>query len=318
ALSPGQARLVAATRLGDPAMYNEQAAIELADAVDEEAVARAFAALARRHDILRTVFSDGEPEQQRVLPEPIVALQAWAVDGDDALRARAAELARQPFAAGAPMWRVDLFSTPERAAVLVLTIHHAIFDRWSMSVLIRDFSAYLASPDAAEPSAPRLSYRDYAAWQRRWMASPDYAAQLDAWTEALAEVDEVPAIRGDRARPPALSGRGGTERFEIPAACMDAAAAFSRGHNTTLFTTLFSAFALLQQRYTGEARGLTLTPAANRPFQAAEDIAGYFVNLVALATEVGEGDSFGALVDRVRDASAQAFARQGVPLDAIV
>ncbi|WP_227104398.1 non-ribosomal peptide synthetase [Chromobacterium rhizoryzae] len=318
ALSPGQARLVAATRLGDPAMYNEQAAIELADAVDEEAVARAFAALARRHDILRTVFSDGEPELQRVLPEPLVALQAWAVDGDDALRARAAELARQPFAAGAPMWRVDLFSTPERVAVLVLTIHHAIFDRWSMSVLIRDFSAYLASPDAAEPSAPRLSYRDYAAWQRRWMASPDYAAQLDAWTEALAEVDEVPAIRGDRARPPALSGRGGTERFEIPAACMDAAAAFSRGHNTTLFTTLFSAFALLQQRYTGEARGLTLTPAANRPFQAAEDIAGYFVNLVALATEVGEGDSFGALVDRVRDASAQAFARQGVPLDAIV
>ncbi|MCS3806233.1 amino acid adenylation domain-containing protein, partial [Chromobacterium alkanivorans] len=318
ALSPGQARLVAATRLGDPAMYNEQAAIELADAVDAEAVARAFAALARRHDILRTVFDDGEPGQQTVLPEPLVVLQTWAVDGDDALRARAAELARQPFAAGAPMWRVDLFSTPERAAVLVLTIHHAIFDRWSMSVLIRDFSAYLASPDAPEASAPRLSYRDFSAWQRRWMASPDYAAQLDDWVDALAQVDEVPAIRGDRARPPALSGRGGTERFEIPADCMDAAAAFSRARNATLFTTLFSAFALLQHRYTGEARALTLTPAANRPFQAAEDIAGYFVNLVALATEMGEDDSFGAMVDRVRDASARAFARQGVPLDAVV
>ncbi|WP_162897104.1 non-ribosomal peptide synthetase [Chromobacterium rhizoryzae] len=318
ALSPGQARLVAATRLGDPAMYNEQAAIELADAVDAEAVARAFAALARRHDILRTVFSEGEPVRQTVLPEPIVTLQAWTVDGGDALRARAADLARLPFAAGAPMWRVDLFSTPERAAVLVLTIHHAIFDRWSMSVLIRDFSAYLASPDAAEASASGLSYRDYSAWQRRWMASPDYAAQLDAWVDDLAEVNEVPAIRGDRPRPPAMSGRGGTERFEIPADCMDAAAAFSRSRNTTLFTTLFSAFALLQHRYTGEARALTLTPAANRPFQAAEEIAGYFVNLVALATKVGEGDSFGALVDRARDASARAFARQGVPLDAIV
>ncbi|ALX44674.1 hypothetical protein AQ610_19265 (plasmid) [Burkholderia humptydooensis] len=321
ALSPGQARLVAATQLGDPAMYNEQAAIELADAVDAAVIARAFAALARRHDILRTVFVDGEPQRQAVLAEPAVALQQWVVDGDDTLRARAAELARVPFASGAPMWRVDLFSTPERLAVLVLTIHHAIFDRWSMSVLIRDFSAYLAAPeaqDAPQAASPRLSYRDFSAWQRRWMATPDYAAQLDSWVDTLAAVDEVPAIRGDRARPSAPNRRGGTVRVEIPADCIDAAAAFSRTRNTTLFTTLFSAFALLQHRYTGEAQVLTLTPAANRPFQAAEDIAGYFVNLVALAANVRDDDSFGALVDRMRDVTARAFAQQGVPLDAIV
>ncbi|MDW9257576.1 condensation domain protein [Burkholderia thailandensis] len=150
ALSPGQARLVAATRLGDPAMYNEQMAIELADAVDAQAIGRAFVALARKHDILRTVFVGGEPMRQTVLPEPAVQIECTSVDGDGALRARAAEIARLPFAAGRPLWRIDLFSTPERPLVLVLTIHHAIFDRWSMSVLIRDFSAYLASPDESD------------------------------------------------------------------------------------------------------------------------------------------------------------------------
>ncbi|KGS05275.1 non-ribosomal peptide synthetase [Burkholderia sp. ABCPW 111] len=318
ALSPGQARLVAATRLGDPAMYNEQMAIELADAVDSQAIGRAFVALARRHDILRTVFVGGEPMQQTVLPEPVVQIERMSVDGDGALRARAAEVARLPFAAGRPLWRIDLFSTPERPLVLVLTIHHAIFDRWSMSVLIRDFSAYLASPDESDAPGGRLSYRDFAAWQRRWMETPDYAAQLDAWLEALADLDEVPAIRGDRPRASVPSWRGGTERVEIPADCIEAAAAFSRTRNTTLFTTLFSMFALLLHRYTGDPRVVALTPAANRPFQAAEDIAGYFVNLIALATSVRDDDSFSSLVERMREATARAFAHQGVPLDAIV
>ncbi|MDW9253917.1 hxxPF-repeated domain protein [Burkholderia thailandensis] len=150
------------------------------------------------------------------------------------------------------------------------------------------------------------------------METPDYVAQLDAWVAALADLDEVPAIRGDRSRPPVPSWRGGTERFEIPADCIEAAAAFSRTSNTTLFTTLFSVFALLQHRYTGDPRVVTLTPAANRPFQAAEDIAGYFVNLIALATSVRDDDSFGSLVERMRDTTARAFAHQGVPLDAIV
>ncbi|AZC31801.1 Siderophore biosynthesis non-ribosomal peptide synthetase [Pseudomonas chlororaphis subsp. piscium] len=317
ALSPGQASLVLATRLGDPAMYNEQAAIELAGPVNAQVIEGAFAMLARKHDILRTVFVDGDPMQQTVLPTPVVQFAVTAVDNDNSLRALAADIAKLPFAPQQPLWRVDLFSTFERPAVLVLTIHHAIFDRWSMGVLIRDLNTYLDAPVPEEAPLPHLNYRDFAAWQRRWMNTSDYTSQLDSWVEMLADIDEVPTIRSDYTRPAVRSRHGGTERIAIPADCITAASTFARERNTTLFTTLFSVFALLLQRYTGEARTLTLTPAANRPFQAAEDIAGYFVNLVPLVADVRDNDNFTSFVERMRGVTARSFAHQGVPIESI-
>ncbi|WP_256667595.1 non-ribosomal peptide synthetase [Pseudomonas sp. Fl5BN2] len=317
ALSPGQTSLVLATRLGNPAMYNEQAAIELAGPVNAQVIEDAFAMLARKHDILRTLFVDGDPIQQTILPTPVVQFAVVAVDNDNSLRALAADIAKIPFAPQQPLWRVDLFSTFERPAVLVLTIHHAIFDRWSMGLLIRDLNAYLNAPAPEETPLPHLNYRDFAAWQRRWMSTSDYTSQLDSWVEMLADIDEVPAIRSDYTRPVARSRHGGTERIAIPADCITAASTFARERNTTLFTTLFSVFALLLQRYTGEARTLTLTPVANRPFQAAEDIAGYFVNLVPLIADVRDNDNFTSFVERMRGVTARSFAHQGVPIESV-
>ncbi|KVE40097.1 non-ribosomal peptide synthetase [Burkholderia sp. TSV86] len=320
-LSPGQQYLVLATRLGDPAMYNEQAAIEFAGAVEPAAIADAFTRLARKHDILRTVFSDDEPMRQTVLPDAPIHVETAAVRDDDELRARAESLARMPFASTGLLWRVDLFARPDRPLVLVLTIHHAIFDRWTMILLIRDFSAFLAAPDeagASSAASPRLSYRDFTAWQRRWLDSDEYGTHLDWWGNALAGIDEAAQIRGDRPRPPVPSWRGATVRLPIPADDLRVALAFSRQSGTTLFTTLLSVFQLFLCRYTGESQALTLTPAANRPFQAAEEIAGYFINLVVLAGTVRDDDSFRSLVERTRGVAAQAFAHQGVPFEAVV
>ncbi|NTF35013.1 non-ribosomal peptide synthetase [Rhizobium skierniewicense] len=319
-LSRGQQRLVLATRLGEPAMYNEQAAIRFAGSVDVEIVKRAFDALARKHDILRTIIVEGEPLLQTVLPDAVVRLEAITVQTEDELRARAAAIAKISFDLKSPLWRVDLFLMPDGTVVLVLTIHHAIFDRWTMALLIRDFSYFLTSRTGGDQksSAPRFTYRDFAAWQHRWLQTADYHKQLDWWEATLGDLADIPLIRGDRPRAAVPTFRAGTLRIEIPVECVDAASAFSRKHNTTLFTTLLSIFQMLRQRYTGEGQSVTLTPVASRQFQEAENVAGYFVNLIMLAGAVHDEDSFRSLVERNRSLTAEAFAHQFVPFDAVV
>ncbi|WP_121555801.1 condensation domain-containing protein [Gibbsiella quercinecans] len=316
-LSTGQHSLILATRLGSPAMYNEQAAIELAGPVDTQTIAAAFSALAQKHDILRTVFIDGEPMQQTLLTEPVITITAAHVENDEALRLQAANIARQPFDLQQQLWRVDFFSTPTRRAVLVLTIHHAIFDRWSMRLLIRDFNAWFNGDFQQQTASDRLSYRDFTLWQNRWMQTPDYTNLLDFWQDKLANVNDVSGMPGDHQRVAIRNWQGATERLPIQDDCLAAASNFSRAHNTTLFTTLFNAFALLQYRYSGESTSVTLTPTANRPFQASEEIVGYFINLMPLVAQVNKADSFSSMVKRNRESIAQSFAYQGASIEAI-
>jgi amino acid adenylation domain-containing protein len=316
-LSTGQRNLIWATRLGSPAMYNEQAAIELAGPVDTQTIAAAFSALAQQHDILRTVFIDGEPMQQTLLNEPLINVTATHVENDEALRLQAVKILQQPFDLRLSLWRVDLFCTPIRPAVLVLTIHHAIFDRWSMRLLIRDFNAWFNGYVQQQTTSDRLSYRDFTLWQNRWMQTPDYTRLLDFWQDKLVGINDFSGIPGDH-RPLAIRNwQGATERLPLPTSCLSAASGFSRVHKTTLFNTLFNAFVLLQYRYNGDPTSVTLTPTANRPFQACEEIVGYFVNLLPLVAQVKKGDSFSSMVNRNRESIAQSFAHQGVSIEAI-
>nr|AFR69334.1 nonribosomal peptide synthetase SpiDE1 [Pseudomonas sp. Q71576] len=318
-LSLGQQRLVVATQLGEPTIYNEQAAIEFAADVDVLAITEAFAALAHKHDILHTVFTDDEPSQQTVIADARVPLQSWEVRSNDELHTLARSIAQIPFVNGKLLWRVDLFYKATGSVVLVLTIHHAIFDRWTMMLLIRDFSQFLQHPSHVNVAqAASLTYRDFSVWQRRWMDTPEYAAQLDWWKDLLSGIDSFPVIQGDRPPPAVPSGRGATERMKIPADCIRAASEFSRQQNTTLFSTLLSIFQLLHHRYTGESQVLTLAPVASRPFQEAEEIAGFFVNLVAIVGRVYKDDTFHSLVERTRGITTQAFSHQFVPFDAVV
>src|ERR1700694_1677280 len=131
------------------AAYNESSTILLNFAVNVHVLKQSLNALIERHEVLRTSFVavDGQPMQviapSLTLPLPAVDLCALSQDQRQAEARRLAnEEAQQPFGLSqAPLLRTTLFKLDVEAYVLVLVIHHIIFDGWSENILCEELAA---------------------------------------------------------------------------------------------------------------------------------------------------------------------------------
>src|SRR5262249_28471945 len=106
-----------------------------------------------------------------------------------AVTRRAAEEARRPFdLANGPLLRAELIELGDTEHVLVLTVHHIVFDGWSMGILLREaLAAYEARHARRPPSFPELpvQYADYAAWQRASLCGDALNERVSYWRERL-------------------------------------------------------------------------------------------------------------------------------------
>jgi amino acid adenylation domain-containing protein len=92
----------------------------------------------------------------------------------------------------------------------------------------------------------------------------------------------------------------------------------SQREGVTLFMTLLAAFQVLLLRYTGQDDLVVGTPIANRTRHELEGLIGFFVNTLALRTDLSGDPSFQQLLRRVRDVALQAYVHQDVPFEKVV
>src|SRR4030095_8493800 len=72
---------------------------------------------------------------------------------------------------------------------LPLTVHHTVFDGWSLGIFIRELTdsyAALTRGDRARHAPPAIQYGDYAAWQPPQAAAGVWASGLEFWARHLA------------------------------------------------------------------------------------------------------------------------------------
>ncbi|MFC7556745.1 condensation domain-containing protein [Pseudoroseomonas wenyumeiae] len=81
---------------------------------------------------------------------------------------------------------------------------------------------------------------------------------------------------------------------------------------------LSAGFNLLLHRYSGQDDLVVGTPIANRDRQELEGLAGFFVNTLALRSDLSGDPSFRVLLDRVRQVAQEAFAHQALPFEQLV
>lgn len=132
------------------AAYNMAGTLALDGPLDRRALSEAVDELARRHEVLRTVFRqgpDGEPEQVvgegtagTLQVEDLCGLPPAAREAQALARSR--RHAELPFDLQAgPVWRALLLRLDERTHWLSIVAHHIVADGWSVPVLIEDLSA---------------------------------------------------------------------------------------------------------------------------------------------------------------------------------
>src|SRR3546814_3694839 len=79
-----------------------------------------------------------------------------------------------------------------------------------------------------------------------------------------------------------------------------------------------AALAVLLSRLSGTSDIAIGTPVAGRGEQALDDLIGMFVNTLVLRTEVDPGESFTALLSKVRDTDLAGFENADVPFERLV
>ncbi len=310
--------------------YHMPYALRLTGALDVAVLQRSLAALVARHETLRTRFAsvDGEPVQiidpAGAVPLPLADLGQLADDGarESALGTLAAAEAARPFdLAAGPLLRCTLVRLADEEHALLVTMHHIVSDGWSMAILTREISElYAAFAEDRDPVLPALpvQYADYAAWQRAWLTGEVLDAQLGYWTTRLAGAPPLLEIPTDRPRALTPDDRTGNVPVEVPEAASRALRALARREGATLFMTLMAAWQLLLSRYAGQEDVVVGTPVANRGRMETEGLIGFFVNMLALRTDLSGDPAVRALLARVREGMLQAQSHQDLPFDRLV
>jgi amino acid adenylation domain-containing protein len=312
---------------GNPS-YNISGGLLFSGELKIEALERAFTEIARRHASLRTTFAkvDTQPAQFISAVEPvnlpITDLSELPIAEREAGMKELAHIeARRPFdLAHGPVWRVQLVRLSSAEHVLLLSLHHIIGDGWSLHLLVNEISTLYQAFSSGRPSPLpelKIQYVDYAAWQREWQEKI-VEGHLDYWKAQLAGPLPALELPADRARPPIRSYRGAHLPLSFSVEETDALRQLSRRHGMTLFMTLLAGWQILLWRYTGEAEIVVGSPIANRPRRDLETLIGFFVNTLALRTNISGEISVREMMQRVRNVCLDAYAHQDVPFEMLV
>ena len=314
---------------GQETSYNVPLVFHLRGEVDAVALERALNDVVARHESLRTVLPelDGMPWQV-VMPveqAPLVLEQAQCTESE--LGATLEKIASRSFDLRCDLpIRATLLARTAGDATLVLLLHHIVSDGWSMGPLLGDLSlAYAARCAGGVPGWEPLAvqYADYAVWQRETLGEEDdpdslLSEQLAYWRTMLKGLPVELTLPADRPRPPVPTFKGDTVTLSVPASLHSGLTELARITRTTLFTILQTAIAVLLSRM-GAGTDIVLgTPVAGRTDDALDPLIGFFVNTLALRTDLSGDPTFRELIGQSSEAVLCAFENQDVPFDRVV
>ena len=313
---------------GNP-LYNISAMYRMWGPVNVEALQKAINEIVRRHESLRTTFPsvDGNPVQV-IAPELQIPLRLEVRAG---LNEAEREAAIQKFArdealrsfdlSRGPLLRFSLLRLAESEHVLVVILHHIVGDGWSGSLLAGEMAALYEAFSRNRPSPlPELTiqYPDFAIWQRQWMQGSLLDAHLAYWKQHLAGAPPVLELPTDRPRPAVQNHRGSVRTHVVPRELLDRLRTLSQHEGATLFMTLLSAFQLLLSRYSGQEDIVVGSTIAGRNYAEIEPLIGFFVNTLAMRTDLSGDPTFRELLTRVRQVALDAWAHQEISFEKLV
>jgi pristinamycin I synthase-3/4 len=309
--------------------YNISGAFKVTGDLDAPALTRALNELIRRHEALRTRFRWGDRAGEQIV-DPPWPMQLDLEDFRHLLPSAAAEAVERVLAteaaytfglaAGRPL-RAKLLKLSATEHVLSVTMPHIVSDGWSLAVL-GDEIAGLYEAFAADRPSPLpelgLQYADFAVWQHRTFTGESLDRQLSYWRKRLAGAPAVLELPTDRPRPPRTSFAGAALPFEASADLTTRLLALARAENVTLFMVLLAAFAVVVGRWSRQEDVVVGSPIAGRTQAGTEGLIGFFVNVLALRTDLSGDPSFKGLLERVKEVALGAYAHQDIPFDKLV
>jgi amino acid adenylation domain-containing protein len=309
--------------------YNITAIVRLKGRLSASSVGQSLGEITRRHEVLRTTFpiDDGEPRQlvHAYAAKPIPFVDLTSIPEQQ--KSHVAEGIVQDetrwifHLETGPLLRPSLLRLREEEHLLLLTMHHAVADGWSGSILLHELSAIYSAFVAGRGSALEdlsCQFAEFALWQQAWVEGEAYKRDLEYWRNHLQGAEPSLRLPSDRPRPRTLSSAGAVEYFELPGELSSAVSQLSRRENVTPYMTLLSAFSVVLQVYTQQSDILVGSLVASRNRTEWEPLVGFFVNTLVMRIDLSGDPIFSEVLKRVRELTLDAYLHQNVPFEKLV
>ncbi|MBW4431907.1 MAG: amino acid adenylation domain-containing protein [Pelatocladus maniniholoensis HA4357-MV3] len=303
--------------------------LRLTGSLNIAALLQTFNEIISRHEALRSNFQtfEGQPiaviSEEKPITLSIFDISDLAENQQQAeIKQQAAQEAQQPFdISNDHLLRVKLLRLGEEEHIVLLTIHHIVFDGWSIGVLVEElaklYQAFCNGQPSPLPTLP-IQYVDFAVWQRQWLQGEVLKSQISYWRKQLENAPRVLELPTDYPRPAVQTYRGATYSFELSKELSVSLNKLSQQQGSTLFMTLLAGFQILLWRYTGQQDIVVGSPIANRNREEIEELIGFFVNTLVLRTNLAGNPSFEELLKQVREVALGAYAHQDLPFELLV
>ncbi len=305
--------------------YNLPIALPFSEEIELSALTRALDTVWRRHACLQTIFiKQNHQVVQQIMSAKSPGLQCPNVSGFSRgqLRQRMREENRRPFdLEKGPLVRACLFSRSKEDHILLLTIHHIVFDGISSLILLDELLALYDSLKAGkrvEMTQPSGEYADFVRWQQELLEGPEEERLWQYWQEQLAGELPVIALPTDRPRPALQTYNGDTWRFQVDEPLTRRLKQLAHAEDVTLFMLLLAAFQLLLHRYSSHPDIITGSPMMGRTQPGLERVIGYFINMVAIRGDLSSDPSFRSFLRQIASKVYGALEHQDYPFPLLV
>lgn len=334
-LSFAQQRLWFLDRLNSESpQYNLYTGLVLKGSLKKEVLVKSFNALIRRHQVLQVSFTEekGQPVQvlnnnAQMSMEYVNLLDASTNEKESRASDIAKEWISKPFdLESAPLLRGILIQVEEEEHLLVLVIHHIIFDGWSFGILLKELNFYYEAflkdkkdnLSFEELPLPSIQYADYAQWQIEKLKEGSQKKQIEYWKQKLGGKLPVLDLPLDKQRPPVQTYHGAKFTCTISEELVNKLQLYAAKERATLFMVLLAAFKLMLYKYSGQSDIVVGSPIANRNRKDIEDLIGFFTNNLVLRTAFSSDINFNEFLRLIKNVTLEAYENQDIPFERLV
>ncbi|MCP5046022.1 MAG: amino acid adenylation domain-containing protein [bacterium] len=324
-LSSSQERLFVLSRVeGVHTGYNLPASRLLEGDLDLDKVRESFKTLIRCHESLRTSFIlvEGKPVQ-RIHPETHFELEYFDLStqpDNDGVQGSPDEIIRtffRPFdLSQAPLFRAAAIKLSDTRHILVMDVHHIVFDGISYGIYFSQFSRLYSYGEL--PAADEFRYVDYSQWQKERLKEEETRKQEEYWLKTLS--GELPLLNLplDYPRPVVQDFSGSSINFNFGKQLVSALSAVAQDKGATPYMVMLAILEVILLKLSGQEDMLIGTPVGGRNHAGLQEVIGMFGNTIVLRNRPTGEKTFYSFLEEIKQESLTAFENQEYPFTELV
>jgi amino acid adenylation domain-containing protein len=314
---------------GNSSNYNMSLALDVDGVFDLIIAERALQEIINRHEILRTNYqtSDNGPVQivKSEYNFSLVKIDLTELSVDEqrrTIKRLIGEDAVQPFdLRNDLMLRVSWLQLDNNRGILMFNIHHIASDGWSEGIIFSEFTQLYQAWSEHKPNPLKplmIQYADYALWQKQYLQGEVLAQQLNYWSEQLESAPTVHSLPLDFERPLQAQYIGASVSSDLSPIITKQLKQLALTYGATPFMFFHAVFSLMLSRHCNTSSIVIGTAIANRLQKELEDLAGYFVNTLALHSSTQGCNTFSDYLEQIKKINLDAQEHQDLPFEQLV